>query len=80
MDFSISPVLNEQGQVILLVPEGRDITAMKKSEQAMLDVDRRRNEFLAVLAHELRNPLAPVRNAIQVLGMKNELGSDWSGP
>ncbi len=76
MDFSISPVLNEQGQVILLVPEGRDITAMKKSEQAMLDVDRRRNEFLAVLAHELRNPLAPVRNAIQVLGMKNELGSD----
>ncbi len=76
MDFSISPVLNEHGRVVLLVPEGRDITAMKKSEQAMLEADRKRNEFLATLAHELRNPLAPVRNAIQVLGMNEKSESD----
>jgi PAS domain S-box-containing protein len=35
--------------------------------QALTDADRRKDEFLAVLAHELRNPLAPVRNAVEIL-------------
>src|SRR6185503_10653905 len=34
------------------------------------EADRRKDEFLAILAHELRNPLAPVRNAVQVLRLK----------
>ena len=34
------------------------------------DRDRRKNEFLAMLAHELRNPLAPIRNAVQFLRVK----------
>jgi PAS domain S-box-containing protein len=37
--------------------------------QALRDSDRRKDEFLATLAHELRNPLAPIRNALQILGM-----------
>jgi len=37
--------------------------------QALRDTDRRKDEFLATLAHELRNPLAPVRNALQILKM-----------
>jgi PAS domain S-box-containing protein len=37
--------------------------------QALRETDRRKDEFLATLAHELRNPLAPVRNALQILGM-----------
>jgi PAS domain S-box-containing protein len=37
--------------------------------QALRDADRRKDEFLAMLAHELRNPLAPVRNALQILKM-----------
>jgi signal transduction histidine kinase/CheY-like chemotaxis protein len=41
-----------------------------QAEQALLDADRRKDEFLATLAHELRNPLAPVRNAVQLLHMK----------
>jgi PAS domain S-box-containing protein len=37
--------------------------------QALRDSDRRKDEFLATLAHELRNPLAPIRNALQILGL-----------
>jgi PAS domain S-box-containing protein len=41
--------------------------ALRKSEQALRDADRRKDEFLALLAHELRNPLAPVRYAIATI-------------
>jgi PAS domain S-box-containing protein len=44
-----------------------DITAQKDAELALRETDRRKNEFLAMLAHELRNPLAPIRNAVEVL-------------
>ncbi len=40
------------------------------SEEALKDADRRKDEFLAMLAHELRNPLAPVRNAVQIMRLK----------
>ena len=48
----------------------RDITERKRAVEALQEADRRKNEFLATLAHELRNPLAPIRNAVQVLLMK----------
>ena len=44
-----------------------DISYRKETELQLLDADRRKNEFLATLAHELRNPLAPIRNAVQIL-------------
>ncbi|WAK01541.1 hybrid sensor histidine kinase/response regulator [Methylobacter sp. YRD-M1] len=44
-----------------------DITERKQMEIALQQADRRKNEFLAMLGHELRNPLAPIRNAVQVL-------------
>ncbi|MGZ5010126.1 MAG: PAS domain S-box protein [Methylobacter sp.] len=43
-----------------------DITELKQVEQALKDADRRKDEFLAMLAHELRNPLAPIRNAVEI--------------
>lgn len=46
----------------------RDITERKRIEQALIEADRRKDEFLAMLAHELRNPLTPIRNAAHVLG------------
>jgi CheY-like chemotaxis protein/nitrogen-specific signal transduction histidine kinase len=44
-----------------------DVTARKRTEEALREADRHKDEFLAMLAHELRNPLAPIRNAAQVL-------------
>jgi two-component system CheB/CheR fusion protein len=44
-----------------------DITDRKRAEQALHEADRRKNEFLATLAHELRNPLAPIRNALEII-------------
>ncbi|PSJ15865.1 hybrid sensor histidine kinase/response regulator [Nitrosomonas supralitoralis] len=46
---------------------GNALTEAKKAEDALKEADRRKDEFLATLAHELRNPLAPISNAIQLL-------------
>jgi PAS domain S-box-containing protein len=48
----------------------RDITDRQRALDVLQDADRRKNRFLATLAHELRNPLAPVRNAVQLLRLK----------
>ena len=57
-----------------------DITDRKRDEQALQEADRRKNDFLATLAHELRNPLAPIRNAVELLRMRNPLPVDKRGP
>jgi PAS domain S-box-containing protein len=44
-----------------------DITDRMRAEEALKEADRRKDEFLAMLAHELRNPLAPIRNALHIL-------------
>jgi signal transduction histidine kinase/CheY-like chemotaxis protein len=44
-------------------------TARLRSELALREADRRKDEFLATLAHELRNPLAPIRNAMQLMAL-----------
>src|SRR5690606_9501241 len=44
-----------------------DITDRKRAEQALREADRRKDEFLAVLGHELRNPLAPLRAGIELM-------------
>ena len=48
-----------------------DIDQRKRAEDALLLADRRKDEFLATLAHELRNPLAPIRNSLQILKLKS---------
>ena len=50
----------------------QDITERKRAEEALKEADRRKNEFLAVLAHELRNPLAPIRNALEILRLTEQ--------
>ena len=49
-----------------------DITQRKQIEAALHDADLRKDEFLATLAHELRNPLAPIRNAVQIMQLSRD--------
>jgi signal transduction histidine kinase/ActR/RegA family two-component response regulator len=46
-----------------------DVTVRRQAEEALKEVNQRKDEFLAMLAHELRNPLAPIRNAAQLLNV-----------
>jgi PAS domain S-box-containing protein len=65
--FSGEPVRNAQGEQILGLTISRDITAAKRTEDALKEADRRKDEFMSILSHELRNPLAPLRNASYIL-------------
>ncbi|WP_347258461.1 transporter substrate-binding domain-containing protein [Methylocaldum sp.] len=62
-----SPDLDAAGRVRGFVAHVVDITERKQAEDALRETDRRKDEFLAMLAHELRNPLAPIRNAVQIM-------------
>jgi PAS domain S-box-containing protein len=55
------------GRLIEAQSSGIDITDRKLMEEALKEADRRKDEFLAMLAHELRNPLAPILNAAHAL-------------
>jgi PAS domain S-box-containing protein len=70
ISLTISPVRDVTGRIIGASKVARDVTARKKAEEALKEADRRKDEFLAMLAHELRNPLAPIRNAVQILRAK----------
>jgi PAS domain S-box-containing protein len=64
------PLSGPDGAFAGYIDSGVDITDRKGTEDALRVGDRRKDEFLATLAHELRNPLAPVRNAVEVLRLK----------
>ncbi|WP_457795638.1 PAS domain-containing sensor histidine kinase [Methylocystis sp. S23] len=57
-----------KGKAVRAMGAVYDITERKEMESALREADRRKSEFLAMLAHELRNPLTPISNAINVLG------------
>jgi PAS domain S-box-containing protein len=69
-DFTVEPLLNDLGAPTGVAIAAMEITDLKQAEAALKEADRRKDEFLATLAHELRNPLAPIRNAVQVLHLK----------
>lgn len=67
IDFSLKPVADESGRVIYIIPEGRDITHLKRAEQELLDAkmlaeaaNHAKSAFLAAISHELRTPLNAV--------------------
>jgi PAS domain S-box-containing protein len=65
-----SPVLDEAGRAVGIVGVSTDITERKRLESALKEADRRKDEFIAMLAHELRNPLAPIVNGLELMRMK----------
>lgn len=62
-------VFFEGRRPVRLIGTIQDISERKAGELALKEADRRKDQFLATLAHELRNPLAPLRNAAQIMAM-----------
>ncbi|HJW55657.1 MAG TPA: ATP-binding protein, partial [Burkholderiaceae bacterium] len=62
-----NPFCNQRGEVIGAMNVLIDISERKRIEDALREADRNKSDFLAMLAHELRNPLAPIRNGLQVM-------------
>ena len=62
-----NPVFDESGRLVGAVNVLVDISEQKRTEYLLREADRHKNEFLATLAHELRNPLAPINNALHVI-------------
>jgi PAS domain S-box-containing protein len=67
VSLTISPIRDDSGRVIGASKVARDISERKRLDEALREADRRKDEFLATLAHELRNPLAPIRHSLEIL-------------
>ena len=65
------PELGARGSVESVLGVTTDATTRMQLEQSLRDGDRRKDEFLATLAHELRNPLAPIQNAVEILKLSH---------
>lgn len=70
--------VEDQGEIVEWVGTCKDVEDQRRAaehqqraEQSLRDADRRKDEFNAVLAHELRNPLAPIRNAAHILKQRS---------
>ena len=83
VSLTISPVRDAEGRVVAASKIARDVTERKQLEAHLrrmalnlAESDRQKGEFLATLAHELRNPLAPIRSALELL---KQVGSEAEG-
>ncbi len=54
-----------------------DVTRLKQAEAALVEADRRKDEFLALLSHELRNPLAPILTAAQIMELRGDVATPY---
>ena len=68
----VYPVRNARGEVVRVARVTSDITSRREMEALLRTADSNKNQFLATLAHELRNPLSPIRNAAALLGATGE--------
>jgi PAS domain S-box-containing protein len=67
ISLTVSPIRDAGGRIIGASKIARDITDRKRTAEALRESDRRKDEFIALLAHELRNPLAALRNGLHVI-------------
>jgi PAS domain S-box-containing protein len=66
MIHNVFPLRDSDNKTMGFGTVSRDITERRHTEQMLKEADRRKDEFLATLAHELRNPLAPISNALEI--------------
>jgi PAS domain S-box-containing protein len=76
VDLIVAPVTDGAGRALFLAATGTDVTERRAMEDALRDTDRRKDEFIALLAHELRNPLAPLRNGLEIMRLAGD-GPDF---
>ena len=69
IDDSAAPISDGRGGISGVVLVFRDVGERRRAERALRDADRKKDEFLAMLSHELRNPLASIQNALHVMGV-----------
>src|SRR5690606_13635372 len=71
--FSIraTPLRDANGHIIQWFGLNTDVTEIHRAQQALLTASRRKDDFLAMLAHELRNPLAPITSAAELLKLSH---------
>src|SRR6185312_7810209 len=67
LEIRAQALCNDAGEAVRLSGISFDTTERKRMEDTLRESDRRKDEFLAMLAHELRNPLAPIRTAAELL-------------
>lgn len=67
VSLTMSPIKDEDGKVIAIATIERDITTKRSAEKALTLAAKQKDEFIAMLGHELRNPLAPLRSALDML-------------
>ena len=72
-------VRNARGEVYRVARVTSDVSARKEMEALLRAADANKNQFLATLAHELRNPLSPIRNAAALLGVTGENTTERQG-
>ena len=72
--LSAGPVHDSESRVLGCVITMTDVSELRHAEEEMRRVDRSKDDFLAVLAHELRNPLAPIRSALEYLNSEGHQG------
>jgi PAS domain S-box-containing protein len=79
VSLTVSPIRDASGQIIGASKIGRDITQEKRVEAERLEAEKRKDEFLAMLAHELRNPLSAIHSAAQLFGkLETEEELEWA--
>ena len=66
--------------VVTDLTEQKHYAELKRAQEALQEADRRKNEFVAILAHELRNPLGPIRNAARILKLKGPPDPELRSP
>ena len=70
ISLTVSPVRSADGTIIGASKIARDITERRAMERQLREADRQKDNFIAIVAHELRNPLSPIQNTIKVLQLE----------